>query len=167
MVLPREIQKPQQPAMKLHLLLSCFKYCQLLSRIFKCFFISFVFMFYFHEKKKTCVNTQDCDFCFTIFIPKFIFFTVLSSFFFQFNFTSNWRIITLQYCDGFHRTPTWICHMYPYIAFLLSSLLSPTHPTPPSRLSQCTGFGFCVIQQMLTVCISRSVMSDSLWPHGL
>ena len=24
----------------------------------------------------------------------------------------NWRIITLQYCDGFHHTPTWIGHSY-------------------------------------------------------
>ena len=26
----------------------------------------------------------------------------------------NWRIITLQYCDGFCHTPTWISHRFTY-----------------------------------------------------
>ena len=37
----------------------------------------------------------------------------------------NWRIITLQYCDGFCQTSTWVGHKYNVL---------PTHPKPHSRL---------------------------------
>ena len=37
----------------------------------------------------------------------------------------NWSIITLQYCDGFCYTSTWIDHRYTRV---------PPHPEPPSRL---------------------------------
>ena len=44
--------------------------------------------------------------------------------FFPFIFIS-WRLITLQYCSGFHHTLTWISHGFTYIP----------HPDPPSHLS--------------------------------
>ena len=51
----------------------------------------------------------------------------------------NWRIITLQYCDGFCYILTWISHGYtcvpPY-----RSLLPPPSPPHPSGLYRSTGF---------------------------
>ena len=53
------------------------------------------------------------------------------NFFFLFNFIFNWRIITLQYCDDFCHTSTWISHRYtcvpphPECLFYL-----PPHPIP-------------------------------------
>ena len=39
----------------------------------------------------------------------------------------NWRIMPLQYCDGFCHTSTWINHRYAYVP--------PNYPeTPPSAL---------------------------------
>ena len=46
-----------------------------------------------------------------------------SFFFFNFFFVS-WRLITLQYCNGFCHTLTWISHGYTCIP----------HPNPPSHL---------------------------------
>ena len=37
----------------------------------------------------------------------------------------NWRLITLQYCGGFHHTSTWIGHGCTGV---------PPHPEPPSHL---------------------------------
>ena len=47
-------------------------------------------------------------------------------FFFKFCFI-NWRIIALQYCDGFCHVSTWISHRYTYVSSLLNL---PPHPTP-------------------------------------
>ena len=38
--------------------------------------------------------------------------------FFNFYFIFNWRIITLQYCDSFCHTSTWISHRYTYVSSL-------------------------------------------------
>ena len=38
----------------------------------------------------------------------YIFFHILLKFFFTFYFIFNWRIIALQYCDGFCHTSTWM-----------------------------------------------------------
>ena len=35
----------------------------------------------------------------------------------------NWRIITLQHCDGFCHTPSWISHRYTRVPSLLTPLL--------------------------------------------
>ena len=45
-------------------------------------------------------------------------------------FMFNWMIITLQYCDGFCLTSTWIDHRYTYVP----SLLEPLPPPAPSNL---------------------------------
>ena len=60
----------------------------------------------------------------TIIRPLFFFF-----FFFSFIFIS-WGLITLQHCNGFCHTLTWISHGF-------TSLLPPS-PTHPSGSSQCT-----------------------------
>ena len=51
----------------------------------------------------------------------------------------NWRIITLQYWDGFCRISVWINHRYTCV----SSWTPLLHSSPPhtSRLSQSTGCG--------------------------
>ena len=51
----------------------------------------------------------------------------------------NWRIITLQYCDGFCHTSTWISHGCTCVP-VSWRLLPPPSPPHPSRLSQSTGF---------------------------
>ena len=63
---------------------------------------SFPLFLFFTFMKKMCVNTQDCDLCFTIsmFIANFIFFTVLPSFwrtqtsFFSWDLGSMWSLST-------------------------------------------------------------------------
>ena len=59
--------------------------------------------------------------------------------FFNLNYF-NWKIITLQYCDGFCHTWTRIGHRYTCIPPSWTPL---PHPSPPhlSSLSQSTGFG--------------------------
>ena len=53
----------------------------------------------------------------------------------------NWRISTLQYCDGFYHNPsTWIGHRYTCV--LLLKLLPSSLPLYLSWLSQSTGFGY-------------------------
>ena len=42
----------------------------------------------------------------------------------------NWRIITLQYCDVFCRTSTWIGHRYAYVPHPERPSHLPTHPIP-------------------------------------
>ena len=51
----------------------------------------------------------------------------------------NWRIITLQYCDGLCHTSTWISHKCTCVppSWILFAPPSPPHP---SGLSQSTGF---------------------------
>ena len=51
----------------------------------------------------------------------------------------NWRIIILQYCDGFCRTSTWIGHRYTCVPPSWTPLPSPS-PTYLSGLSQSTTF---------------------------
>ena len=51
----------------------------------------------------------------------------------------NWRIIALQYCDGFCHTSTWICHRYTCV--IPPIILPPPSPPCPSGLSQSTNFG--------------------------
>ena len=62
----------------------------------------------------------------------------LSSIFF-FNIIIKGRIITLQYCDGFCETSTWIGHRHTYAPSLLTSLPPPS-PTHPSKRSQSPSF---------------------------
>ena len=54
----------------------------------------------------------------------------------------NWRIITLQNCDGFCHTSVWIGHRYTCVLNTLSiSLLLGRWGQPVPRLSQRFGFG--------------------------
>ena len=53
----------------------------------------------------------------------------------------GWRVITLQYCDGFCHTSTWIDHRYTCIPPSWSPL-PPPFPPYSSGLSQSTSFGF-------------------------
>ena len=44
----------------------------------------------------------------------------------------NWRIITLQHCDGFSHTSIWIGHRHTHIPSILSSASQvPPQPIPP------------------------------------
>ena len=61
--------------------------------------------------------------------------------FFKILFYFNWRIITLQYCDGLCHTSTWISHRY-RCAPPSWTPTSTSLPTPSTGLSQSTGFGF-------------------------
>ena len=76
-----------------------------------------------------------------------IFFSILKSCFFFLPKTNaiflnyNWRVVSLQYCDGYCHTSTWMAvgmHVSP--PSCTPSHL-PSHPVP-SRLSQSTSFGF-------------------------
>ena len=50
--------------------------------------------------------------------------------FLKFSFIFNWRIVTLQYGDGFYHTSTWIGHRHTHVPSLLN--LPPTSlPIPP------------------------------------
>ena len=57
----------------------------------------------------------------------------LSPFFFLFltvfYFIFDWRIVTLQYCDGFHHLSIWISHRYTCVISLLK-LLPTSLPIP-------------------------------------
>ena len=52
----------------------------------------------------------------------------------------NWRIITLQFCDDFCHTSTWIGHSQTCVPSLLNPLPPPCQ-LPPCKLSQSTTFG--------------------------
>ena len=68
-------------------------------------------------------------FCFHFVVRYFLISSLISSvihwLFFLIYF--NWRLITLQYCDGFCHTFTWISH----------GCTCVPHPDPPSRLPPC------------------------------
>ena len=68
-----------------------------------------------------------------------LFFIASHWFFFFFNYF-NWRIITLQYCDGFCHTSTRIGHRYICVP-LQPEPLSHLPPPYPSGLPQSTSFG--------------------------
>ena len=55
-------------------------------------------------------------------------------------FIFNWRVIAIQYCDGFCHTSTWVSHRY--ISLPSWTSLLPPSPPQPSRLSQSTSLGF-------------------------
>ena len=55
----------------------------------------------------------------------------------------NWRLITLQYCSGFHHTLTWISHGCTCVPLSQTLLPSPS-ACHPSGLSQCTSFEYPV-----------------------
>ena len=61
-----------------------------------------------------------------------------------------WSTTALQCCVSFHCTTKWISHTYSYIPPILS--LSPTDPSPTSRLSQSIGLSLCATQQLSTSC---------------
>ena len=71
----------------------------------------------------------------------FFFFSI----YFQFIYF-NWRLITLQYCGGFHHTLTWISHRCTCVP-PCQTLLPPPSPFHPSGLSQCIGFE-CPVSQI-------------------
>ena len=68
--------------------------------------------------------------CYLLFFNFFIIF-----YFFPFIFIS-WRLITLQYCNGFCHTLTWISHGFTCIPH--RSPLPPPSPSHPSGSSRCT-----------------------------
>ena len=57
---------------------------------------------------------------------QYYFFYDLSLTILFFNLIFNWRIIALQYCDGFCHPWTWISHMHTYVP----SVLNLPHPIP-------------------------------------
>ena len=48
-------------------------------------------------------------------------------------FNFNWKIITLQYCDGFYHTLTWVSHRHTYVPSLLKPPLTSL-PTPSLQI---------------------------------
>ena len=52
----------------------------------------------------------------------------------------SWRIITLQYCDGFCHTSLWVSNRHTRVPSILKPL-PPLSAPHPSRLSQNTSFG--------------------------
>ena len=61
-----------------------------------------------------------------------------------------WRIIALQYFDGFCHIRTWISNKYTYAPSLLSlPPIPPSHPTPLG-CPRALGWAPCIIQQLLT-----------------
>ena len=84
-------------------------------------------------------------------------------------FVSNWRIIALQYCDGFCHISTRISHRYTYVP----SLPPPT-PSHPSRVSQSAGLSslcytanslwLSVLHMVVYICFSATL---SIFSHPL
>ena len=60
----------------------------------------------------------------TEFFPLFSDLTIILKIFFKF----NWRIITLQFCDGFCHTSTWISHGYKCVPLSWNPSHLPPHP---------------------------------------
>jgi len=58
-------------------------------------------------------------------------------FFLKFFIYFNWRLITLQYCNGFGHTLTWISHGFICVPHP-EPHLPPPSPSHPSGSSQCT-----------------------------
>ena len=87
-------------------------------------------------------------------------------FFFFFNLFSyfNLRIITLQYCDGFHHTSTWISHACTCVPPPILNPHPPPSPPHPSGLFQSTGFespASC-IQLALVICFTYGNIHASM-----
>ena len=89
-------------------------------------------------------------------------FAFIYLFIFSFIFIS-WRLITLQYCSGFCHTLTWISHGFTCVP----------HPEPPSHilphpipLDHPSAPAPSTLPLTCTM-LRRSVVSDSLRPHGL
>ena len=66
-----------------------------------------------------------------------IFLNLFLHLFFFFFLYFNWRLITLQYCDGFCHTFTWISHGCTCVS-QPEPPLPPPSPSHPSGSSQCT-----------------------------
>ena len=83
-------------------------------------------------------NKNPCGFK-NLLCPKIIPIGFLKKLFFYY----NWRLVTLQCCDGFCHTLTWISHRWrggPPVP----NPLAPPSPSHPSGLPQCTGFEYPV-----------------------
>ena len=128
-------------------------------------------------EKGTRVQHKGNDFFFYILIFfLFLFFVFLFSFSFTF---ISWKLITLQYCSGFCHTLTWISHGFTCIPHPDPPSHLPLHPiplgppsapgTPPYLLQpeNCHSLVFPFLTAISSAQFSRSVMSNSLWPHGL
>ena len=72
--------------------------------------------------------------------------------FFSFFLYFNWRLITLQYCDGFCHTSTWISPRCTCIPPCWTPLPTPS-PPHPSELSQSLGFECPVLCTKLSLVI--------------
>ena len=88
---------------------------------------------------------------------------ILHSFFFKKLISFNWRIIALQYCDGFCHIATWIGCRYIYIPPSWTLLPPPSAPYP-SGLSQSTGFGCSAscIELVLVICFTYDNLHISM-----
>ena len=74
-------------------------------------------------RNRACVSYVSCTGRRVLFFPNYF----------------NWRIITLQYCDGFCHTSTWISYRCTYVP-LSWTPHPPPSPPHPSGLSQSTSF---------------------------
>ena len=105
--------------------------------------------------------------------------TSLGESFFSLFFFFNQRTVALQYCVGLCCTSAWVSHRYIYIYVCVPSLLHPLpSPTPPqpSELSRSTGLSslyhianshwLSALSVVMYVCVSGSIVSNSLWAHG-
>ena len=79
----------------------------------------------------TIFKLTNCLFFLSALSPVFYYFSFFKKLFIYF----NWRIITLQYCDGFCHTSTWINHRYTYVPLILNSPPLPPPSIPHSSRS--------------------------------
>ena len=108
-----------------------------------------------------CISFTPSDIIFVNSLPSFL------------NFIFNWRVIALQYCDGFCHPSTWISHRYTYVPSLLN--LPPTfHPIPPLWVvTEHQIWAPCIIQQIPTgylilhmiMCMFQCYSHKSSHPH--
>ena len=100
------------------------------------------------------------------FISVTVFFSDISNvLFFLIIIYFNWRIITLQHCDGLYHISTWIGHRHMCGSSIWTSLPPPSPPYP-SKLSQSTGFGFpdSYIKLPLALCFTYGMyMFQRYW----